>query len=153
MTKTFENMDYLDIHFLRVNDFLCNTTLGVQIEIKSSRFGKAYSKGNFRLITKPFNHTPHIRLLYTYSPSFGSKEDMDYYIELDFVPSNLGKGNIIYFKCPATGKRAKKLYMYGGYFVHRDACEGVYYYDQTLSKKDREFDRFCNSIRPDYMNY
>jgi len=51
-----------------------------------------------------------------------------------FEPSNLGKGNIWYFLCPATGKRCRKLYLVGERFLHREAFEGCFYQKQVQSK-------------------
>lgn len=79
----------------------------------------------------------------------------DEYLELDYkfrndprmyrvylvsTPSNLGKGQIWYFECPQTGKKCRKLYSIGGYFLHREAFNGCMYECQTQSKKWRHFD-------------
>ncbi len=60
-----------------------------------------------------------------------------YNVSLVSVASNLGKGDVLYFLCPHTGKRCRKLYFYNGYFLHREAGSGLYEC-QTYSKKNRE---------------
>jgi hypothetical protein len=67
-------------------------------------------------------------------------EPRKYKIQLVSVPSNLGKGSVWYFLCPETGKRCRKLYSIGGYFLHRSAFRGCMYISQTKSKKWREME-------------
>ncbi len=57
------------------------------------------------------------------------------------MPSNLGKGLIWYFLCPQTNKRCRKLYLIGGYFLHRTAFKGCMYKTQTKSKECRQLDK------------
>lgn len=80
-------------------------------------------------ITNPNNR--FITLSYNYGD-----EPVRYNIDLVGVPSNLGKGEVLYFLCPQTGKRCRKLYFYNGYFLHREAAPGMYE-SQTHSKKNR----------------
>ena len=72
----------------------------------------------------------YIELNYNYN-----KEPRNYKIALVSLPSNLGKGDVWYFLCPQTGKRCRKLYSVGGYFLHRKAFKGCMYEKQTKSKK------------------
>lgn len=62
-----------------------------------------------------------------------------YKIDIVSVPSNLGKGNVLYFLCPVTKRRCRILYLVGGYFLHRKAFNGCMYENQTYSKRSREF--------------
>ena len=67
-------------------------------------------------------------------------ETKQYKIQIDTVPSNLGKGFRYYFICPESGKRCNKLYLgYGSkIFKHLEAYqERLYYPDQLKSRKDR----------------
>jgi len=64
-------------------------------------------------------------------------EPMKYIIWLDAVPSNLNRGNILYFVCPSTGYRCRYLHLYHGRFVHRKAMDGAMYQSQTYSHKTR----------------
>ena len=72
-------------------------------------------------------------------------ESINYNINIISIPSNLGKGRILYFVCPNTGKRCRKLYHNSKYFLHREAFNYLYYEKQIESKKTRElhsiFDR------------
>lgn len=68
-------------------------------------------------------------------------EPRNYKVRLVTMHSNLGKGRIWYFLCPQTNKRCRKLYLIGGYFLHRDAFNGCMYETQTQSKKYRQLDK------------
>jgi len=65
----------------------------------------------------------------------------NYKIWLTSVPSNLGKGKILFFICPQTNKRCRKLYSVCGYFLHRDAFNGCMYESQTKSKSYRQIEK------------
>lgn len=65
-------------------------------------------------------------------------EKVEYKIYLSSKPSNLEKGNVWYFICPATHKFCRKLYDVGRYFVHREDLPNAYYEKQTLSQKNRD---------------
>lgn len=78
-----------------------------------------------------------IRLDYNYG-----NEPRSYKIKIVSVPSNLGKGFIHYFICPKTHKRARKLYLVDGYFLHREAFKKCMYETQTHSKKFRQYKNF-----------
>lgn len=66
-------------------------------------------------------------------------KSIDYRVKLESLPSNLGKGVVWYFICPATGKRCRKLYGIGDYFYSRFAYPATMYNKQTFSKKWRDF--------------
>ena len=84
------------------------------------------------------NGEGYLRLVYTLtSRSDGEVTHHDYKIGLTSIPSNLGKGEVIYFICPYTGKRAKILYRcYGSKtWKSRMAYKNkIYYESQTCSK-------------------
>lgn len=65
---------------------------------------------------------------------------INYRIYIEYVPSNLGIGNVPYFICPQTKKRCRILYAIGGYFLHREAFNGCMYENQTHSKYWRMLD-------------
>jgi hypothetical protein len=83
--------------------------------------------------------SPFAELSYTYN----KEEQIKYKVGLDSVASNLGIGKIWYFVCPHTGKRCRKLYGAGKYFLHRDAFPDAMYECQTYSKKGRQIDKIC----------
>lgn len=78
-----------------------------------------------------------IRLDYFNTDSSGVKTDLDYKIQLTSIPSNLGKGEIWYFICPFTGRKAKILYkVYGSlHFKSRKAYKKRIYYSSQLFSK------------------
>ena len=66
-------------------------------------------------------------------------ENHDYKIEIASIPSNLGKGEILYFVCPTTGNYARILYKcYGSpIWKSRNAYSiRIYYRSQIHSKYD-----------------
>jgi hypothetical protein len=62
-----------------------------------------------------------------------------YRIEIVSMPSNLGRGEVLYFLCPQTMKRCRVLYCVRGYFLHREAFPDAMYKKQTLSKSGKRF--------------
>lgn len=82
----------------------------------------------------------YIRLSYFIESNYTrERTNHDYKIELTTIPSNLGKGEIIYFVCPITGRRARILYKcYGSQiWKSRDAYKHrIYYESQQCSKLD-----------------
>lgn len=92
--------------------------------------------GSISIKVNTQNEYPYIELDYKYDD-----EPRNYKIQLVSVPSNLGKGLIWYFLCPQTNKRCRKLYLIGGYFLHREAFNGCMYKIQTQSKKYRQMDK------------
>lgn len=78
----------------------------------------------------------------------GERENFDYRIEMERVPSNLGTGEVLYFLCPKTGKRCRILYRAYGWrtWASREAYQRaglrLYYDGQKSSKKDYFNDRY-----------
>lgn len=68
-----------------------------------------------------------------------------YRILLEQQNSNLGKGVVWYFRCPTTGQRCRKLYLYNGWFMHRKAVPGMYE-AQTHSKRWRREKRVYDAV-------
>lgn len=71
---------------------------------------------------------------------------IEYRVRLESRTSNLGKGLVWYFICPATGKRCRTLYGIGEYFLSRSAFPSAMYSIQTESKQKREFLRPFRSL-------
>lgn len=104
-------------------------TDGSSITIKSSLSGK----------------NSYIQLIYSITNKAGEKKDYDYKVQIVFVPSNIGKGEIMYFVCPVSRKRCRTLYK--GYdcpiWKCREAYQNrIYYPGQLSSKKSRYNDRY-----------
>lgn len=74
---------------------------------------------------------PAMALHYSYDG-----ESIHYTVHFTSVPSNLGRGSTLYFVCPFTGLRCRKLYLAAGRFAHRTYRHG-YYESQILSSRDR----------------
>lgn len=87
----------------------------------------------------------YIRLKYRNTNYSGEVNDLDYKIQLSSIPSNLGRGQIWYFICPFSGRKARILYKcYGSlYFKSRKAYhKRIYYSSQKSSKLDFNNDRY-----------
>ena len=95
----------------------------------------------------------YFRVIYTITDYRTGKEtDYDYRINFVKIPSNLGKGEILYFVCPESNRLARVLFMAYGHhkYIHRDwylDYYGVrlYYNSQSISKED-----YHNTM---YFNY
>ena len=98
-------------------------TVTDRISIASNMTGVPYIELDYKCGGKPYN----------------------YRVWIESVPSNLGKGEVLYFRCPHTHKLCRKLYFVGGEFLHRDAFIGSVYDIQTESRREREFTKFCNT--------
>ena len=64
-------------------------------------------------------------------------KDICYKVYLESLPSNLGKGEVLYFVCPSTKQQCRKLHLQCGYFLHRTAFQNLMYSKQIESKKFR----------------
>ena len=80
----------------------------------------------------------HVRLSYSVTKrDTGEEISQDYKIQFTSIPSNLGKGEVIYFVCPSTGRKARILYLcYGSlFFRSRKAYKSRIYYPSQISSK------------------
>ena len=88
----------------------------------------------------------YIRVSYSFREGGdGEPIQKDYKIYLTSVPSNLGRGEVLYFVCPSSGRRARVLYMcYGSkIFKCRKAySHRIYYQSQQSSKLNFHNDRY-----------
>ena len=76
--------------------------------------------------------------------------EIRYKVQIESLPSNLGKGEVYYFVCPSTGKLCRKLFFESSYFLHRTAFRYLMYQNQLESKKNRELFKIFNaSFVPD----
>ena len=88
------------------------------------------------IIVNSNSTVPYIELDY-----ITNNEPRKYKVKLVSIPSNLGIGKIWYFLCPITHKRCRKLYLIGGYFLHREAFNRCMYESQTQSKQYRQLEK------------
>jgi hypothetical protein len=87
----------------------------------------------------------YIRLIYTQTDREGNKTDHDYKIYLTTVPSNIGKGEVLYFQCPESGKNCRILYMAYGCPIWKSKAaykNRIYYQSQVSSKMNYSNDRY-----------
>jgi hypothetical protein len=92
---------------------------------------------------KDGNH--YLRLKYFVTGNNKEGKQIDYYIQLYSVPSNLGKGEVFYFLCPSTCNYCRVLYRcYGSeIFKSRKAYRHRIYYNlQSVSKYDYALTRY-----------
>jgi hypothetical protein len=68
-------------------------------------------------------------------------EPREYKVRLVRKPTNLGFGEMWFFRCFKTGKLCRKLYLIDGYFLHREALKSGFYEKQIQSKYARSLDR------------
>ncbi|WP_245590576.1 hypothetical protein [Adhaeribacter aquaticus] len=88
--------------------------------------------GRINIMVNTYAESPYLELDYK-----SRDKPINYKVLLVTVPSNIGKGKVWYFLCPATNKLCRILYSVGGRFLHREAFTGCMYESQTYSKKNR----------------
>jgi len=86
-----------------------------------------------------------IRLFYMITDQKNVAYEYDYQIQLTFIASNLGKGQVPYFICPEIGKRCRILFK--AYGSHKWKCRDAYnktifYESQVCSKYNRYNDEY-----------
>ncbi len=109
----------------------------------SSRSGK---KSSITIRSDYTTSAPFLTLDYQVTKRYTEEvRKYNYRVDLAQVPSNLGKGDVLYMVCPHSGKRARILYSLGNedLFIHREAyADRLYYDDQLTSKRFRPFNRY-----------
>lgn len=119
--------------------------------------GHGQKIGSISVICNWANYERHIELKYTLTGRDGKEYKYNYKIRLTTVPSNLGKGEVLYFVCPVSGNRCRVLYRaFGSHKWHaRNAYDYRLYYTSQLSSKsnylhDRYFalDRQIKRLQP-----
>ena len=105
--------------------------------------------GNITIHTYYTNEQQYLNLIYSIALPDGTKKEYNTRINMITVPSNLGKGTVLYMICPKLLKPCRVLYMAYGLkeFMSREAYQALYnrriYYPlQTSSKLDRYNDRY-----------
>lgn len=95
--------------------------------------------------TKWSNQDKYILLEYTHTDYEGNKRALSYRVSIIALPSNLGKGQVLFMVCPVSGKLCRKLFMaYGSpYFKSIKAYQTrIYYTGQLSSHLDRANDLY-----------
>ena len=93
-------------------------------------------RGSISIKVNTKSEQTYIELDYKYRD-----EPRNYKVYLTSTSSNLDKGKIWYFLCPHTNKRCRKLYLIGGYFLHREAFKNCMYQSQIETKRYRQIDK------------
>jgi hypothetical protein len=88
--------------------------------------------GSISIIVSTIEGNEYLQLKYEFRD-----EPREYKVRLVRKPTNLGVGEMWFFRCPSTGKLCRKLYSIGGYFLHRSAFQGCFYEKQIQSKNAR----------------
>lgn len=125
--KTVDDCLTVSITKLKEWDYLKSGTKSGTISW--SRNGETHSKINILVRFSEFEK--YIEFNYSVNG-----EPKNYKAKIIAIPSNLGKGNLYYFKCPVTHKLCRKLYLDSGMFLHRTAFNMIYD-KQKESKKWR----------------
>ncbi len=134
---TVEDCLYISIKKLKDWEYLNN---GIKSgSINWSRNGIKHSSISIKVVYNEFES--YIELDYKCNG-----EPINYKVNIESTPSNLGKGVIQYFVCPRTGKYCRKLYLHNSYFLHREAFNGLFYQNQIESKKNRSLFKVFNRI-------
>jgi hypothetical protein len=68
------------------------------------------SGANIKVLGSWKGNDKHFRLVYNHTDNEGNKITYDYNVQLETVKSNLGKGEVLYFVCPVSGKRCRTLF-------------------------------------------
>ncbi|HPQ79447.1 MAG TPA: hypothetical protein PLG47_03285 [Candidatus Dojkabacteria bacterium] len=113
------------------------------------QFTLSWTNGsNITVISNYIGNDISIRLIYcTTFHNTGEKKDYDYKINLTTIPSNLGRGEILYFVCPSTGRKARILYKCYGSEIWKSRFayrKRIYYQSQISSKLNFHNDSFWN---------
>jgi hypothetical protein len=95
----------------------------------------------------------YVELTYTLTKQNGEKLNRNYKVCLHEQPSNLGKGSVLYFLCPQSGRKCRILYSaYGSnLFKSRESYQHRLYYDcqqsSKLSKYNDNYWRLENQMK------
>lgn len=117
--------------------------------------------GRISIECKYIEDKQYIRFNYILTNRDRDEKEYDYKIQLTFVPSNLGKSNVPYFVCLATGDRCRILYRaYGSpIWKSRNAYRYTLFYPTQTSSKLSKYndellalDKQIKSLRNEIRN-
>ena len=130
------------------------TTSARKLKLKDLLRGGVIRMGETVEAVLSWGTSPAVRIRSTYLPKEKFLEltyqDQDgtswtQRVELTTLPSNLGRGEVVYFLCPRSGKRCRILYQayHSRGFYHREAFSyRLYYPSQAVGKLERANDRY-----------
>lgn len=111
-----------------------------------------WSNGDIASIrTKRVGAEVYMELSYTWTdPRSGQREDVRQRFDMVSKPSNLGRGHLLYFRCPQTGRACRNLYRayHARTFRSRWGFSyRLYYPSQTCGKLNRWDETYWNAER------
>lgn len=113
---------------------------GVALNQSMSWSARGTNRGSISYDVSFVANDRYLRLKYNHTDRDGVIHPIDYKINIIGIPSNLGKGENLYFVCPVSYKLCKILYSCYGckYFMSRGAYNNrIYYTSQMYSKSDK----------------
>jgi len=124
----------------------------------------SWTKGSNISFASEYNdNEAYIRLMYTSTNNRTNEVTKnDYKIYFTSIPSNLGKGEVLYFVCPVLGKRCRILYNCYGSLIwkSREAYRNRIYYESQIEPKsirpfkylfsDRKFEELYKRMKKTY---
>lgn len=122
---TIENCLTISISELKKKGFFNNCNCKTDEVINVTKNGLCLS-----LNVKSIADENEKYLILTHSSETEISKTVRYKVSLVSIHSNIGNGSVLYFVCPNTGKRCRKLYSCGGKFQHRDGT-GLLYAQQA----------------------
>ena len=134
----YEDLRQLSIGFLNRHGYL-EPGISKSHVISWTRGGR--KTASIRVTSVMSDNAPFVFLQYVIGEQKHNEK-----IDLECLPSNLGKGVVWFFLCPRSGKRCRKLYLSKGQFVHREECHAQYYEKQVESKYSRMLDQTYGAV-------
>ncbi len=105
--------------------------------------------GSIKIHSYNLGQTRYIILSYGIS-RHGKTVKIEDRIDIESIPSNLGIGEVLFFKCPSTNRRCKTLYTRNGfdYFRSRQYFgNNIFYEVQMVAKRDIHNTNYWNLKR------
>jgi len=126
--RSFTLSDLKKLGYLKKDTFVSGTMNWI------NRYDEITSSISLAVNNSEYNN--YLELSYTCND-----EVLKYKVNIIKLPSNLGKGKVLYFICPFTNKRCRKLHLINGKFMHRSALINPLYSKQIESKRWREWNK------------
>jgi hypothetical protein len=139
----------LELSYLLKMGYICKGKAVTGARLSWIRRGE-HPYGDITIDSLYTDQEKYLRLRYTITREDGTREPYDYKIYLNAKPSNLGRGEVLYFICPERLELCRVLYMaYSSpTFKSREAYSVKLYYPlQTSSQLSRFNDRFWSLER------
>jgi hypothetical protein len=104
-----KEVERIELSYLLKKGYICKGKRMVGGVLTWEVRGK--STGSIRINSCYKGEEVWVQLIYQVTDNrTGKQTDFDYKIELEALPSNLGRGEVLYFVCSESGKRCRVLY-------------------------------------------